>query len=327
MALKPSELKVTGKYRSIKEHEDLVRANLKRLKNKLLGAVCNDILDSSPGDILNIGALSKNEISDIKNYFAEVAGPVLMLKNKMYRGISTSSKCFFSDSDTERLFDFKLVIAGNEVLISNKQLSGGTNTLKPGDVVRLVDEDRELTKKWKNSLQYKVCKTLDESNVISGPMRAVKDHYPRKLKITSTEYDALLNKMTSNEVMFAPKEVPGSIMALIAADPVAYEHYKKNGGAMGSMINFLFEKQLVTITKEDSTYHDLFVDITIGNVSFFKFDLSPKSGANRAVGVIDFQIADPRQSHKKAVFRSKQGVERRSSSTGKLKLDKLGFQP
>lgn len=327
MALKPSELKVTGKYRSITEHEALVRKNLKGLKNKLLGSVCTDILDAKPGSNLNIGLLSKAEISDIKNYFAEVAGPILMLKNKMYKGISPSSKCFFSDSDTERLFDFKLVISGQEVLISNKQLSGGTNTLKPGDVIRLIDGDKELTKKWKNTDYYKVFSILDESNVISGPMRVMSEVYPRKLKITRPEYHSMLSKMTTNEVMFSPKEVPGSIMELISKDPVALAHYKKNGGAMGSMLNFLFEKQLVEISRNDTTYHDVFVDVTIGNVSFFKFDLSPKSGANRAIGVVDFEIADPRLSSRKAVLRSKQGVERRSSSTGKLKLDKLGFQP
>jgi hypothetical protein len=37
-------------------------------------------------------------------------------------------------------------------------------------------------------------------------------------------------------------------------------------------------------------------------------------------------VSNPRKSAKKATLRSKQGVERRSSS-GKLKLDKLGFQP
>ena len=86
------------------------------------------------------------------------------------------------------------------------------------------------------------------------------------------------------------------------------------------MLNFLFEKVLVDESKKDSKYNELFVEATSGNVLFFKFDIS-----NR--GILQYKIEDPKTAAKKAILRSKQGVERRSSSTGRLKLDKLGFQP
>jgi hypothetical protein len=106
----------------------------------------------------------------------------------------------------------------------------------------LVDGDKELTKKWKNTLYYKVFETLQNSNVISGPMRAMSLHYPRRLKITRAEYDSVLSKLTANDVLIPPKDVPGSFMEMISNDPVALAHYKKNRGAMSSMLNFLFEK-------------------------------------------------------------------------------------
>jgi hypothetical protein len=317
---KPSELKVTGKQRTIPEHEQLVIKNLKSHRNKLAAGVCMDILESGSGDVLNINGLKSTDINDIKNYFAEVAAPILILKQKMLP-IDKMTKVFFSDSDTERLYDFKLFHRSEEILISNKQLKGGTNTLKPGDVVRLVDEDEYLKKKWQKTKYYKVFKILDESNVISGPIRAVMEEYPNLLRVKRNEYAPLVEKMSEqNETNIPPKEVPTSIMDLVKSDPVAFNHYKEKGYAAGTMLNFLFEKVLVDESKKDSKYNELFVEATSGNVLFFKFDIS-----NR--GILQYKIEDPKTAAKKAILRSKQGVERRSSSTGRLKLDKLGFQP
>lgn len=317
---KPSELKVTGKQRTIPEHEQLVIKNLKSHRNKLAAGVCMDILESGSGDVLNINGLKSTDINDIKNYFAEVAAPILILKQKMLP-IDKMTKVFFSDSDTERLYDFKLFHRNEEILISNKQLKGGTNTLKPGDVVRLVDEDEYLKKKWQKTKYYKVFKILDESNVISGPIRAVMEEYPNLLRVKRNEYAPLVEKMSEqNETNIPPKEVPSSIMDLVKGDPVAFNHYKEKGYAAGTMLNFLFEKVLVDESKKDSKYNELFVEATSGNVLFFKFDIS-----NR--GILQYKIEDPKTAAKKAILRSKQGVERRSSSTGRLKLDKLGFQP
>ena len=320
--LKPSDFKITGKYRSITEHTRLVKAKLQTmLRSKpLVAKLCLQILESSPGDKLDLTGLKSADINEIKNYFAEVAGPILMLADKAVPGISPSSQVFYSDSDTERLYDFKLVINRKEFLISNKQLKGGTNTLKPGDVIRLVDEDKNLSDKWKRTKYYKAFKTLDESNVVSGPMRVIAEQYPNKFRISRQDYMKVLSKMTQNEVLIQPNELPRSLMAIIQKDKIAFDHYKANKGAAGTMLNFIFEKALVEESKKDTKYNDLFVEVTSGNVSFFKFDIDSK-------GKVYFEISDPKKATKKAALRSKQGVERRSSSTGRLKLDKLGFQP
>lgn len=317
---KPSELKVTGKQRLISEHEQLVLKSLKTHRNKLAASVCADILESSSGDVVNIKGLKSTDINDIKNYFAEVAAPILILKQKMLP-IDKLTKVFFSDSDTERLYDFKLFHRSEEILISNKQLKGGTNTLKPGDVVRLVDQDEFLKKKWQKTKYYRVFKILDESNVVSGPMRAIMEEYPSMARIKQQEYKPIVEKLSEqNDVNIPPKDVPASMMEIIKRDPVAFNHYKEKGYAAGTMLNFLFEKMLVDESKKDSTYNELFVEATSGNILFFKFDITNK-------GVLQYKIEDPKTAAKKAILRSKQGVERRSSSTGRLKLDKLGFQP
>ena len=90
-------------------------------------------------------------------------------------------------------------------------------------------------------------------------------------------------------------------------------------GLSGKLLFDGSESILIDISKTDSEYNELFLDATAGNVYFFKFDLNAK-------GVVSYQLNDPKKATKKAALRSKQGVERRSSS-GVLKLDKLGFQP
>jgi hypothetical protein len=161
---------------------------------------------------------------------------------------------------------------------------------------------------------------LDDSNVISGPIKAISEFYPNKHKLSKKDYASIISKMTQNEMKLLPKEVPAPLMKMIQEDQITKEHYKKNAGAAGTMINFIFEKSLVEESKKDATYHELFVDVTAGNISFLKFNLSNN-------GVVEYELADPKKSAKKAILRSKQGVERRSSSSGRLKLDKLGFQP
>lgn len=322
--LKPSDMGVTGTKRTIKAHEDKVRKKNQTFRKKVLGSICDAILDSPSGTKLPTTGLTAPEINEIKNYYAEVAAPILIANFGLMAGVrKATSQCYYSTSDTERLYDFKIFVNGKEELISNKQMSGGTNTLKPGDVIALVDKDPVLTKKWAGTKYYKVFKILDESNVVSGPIRAVSECYPRSSILTKDDYKFVLSRLTQNEVLISPKDIPKNLMTMIKADASVLANYKKNGGISGAAINFMFEKIMVDISKNDDKYNELFVDVTSGNVLFFKFDLNAK-------GILSYALIDPRNATaktKKAALRSKQGVERRSSSSGRLKLDKLGFQP
>jgi len=319
--LKPSDLKVTGKYRTLDEHEKLVLASLNRIPNKLITNACKDILNAHDGTKINVTGLNASVLNEIKNFFAEVSGPKLLLNDKLIPGISPNSKVFFSDLDNERLFDFKIVINGKEHLVSNKRGgSAGTNTLKPGDVISLIDKDKELTRKWKNTKYYRIFKILDENSVVVGPLKALSEEYPTKHPISKRDYDKIIKQLDSYEAVIPPKDIPRGLMDMIKRNPDAFGHYKKRGVAAATMLNFLFERSLVEESVKDSKYNDLFVDVTSGNVLFLKFDINNK-------GEVHFHLADPKKASKKAILRSKQGVERRSSSSGRLKLDKLGFQP
>lgn len=320
--LKPSQMGVVGVKQTIAIHKKKVLAKLTAItktkgRQKNVAEVCLSIMEKGNGGIVDVSKLNIAELSDIKNYFAEVMGPIWSQEGKLIPGLKASDYTYFSPSDTERLYDFKVFKGKEEILVSNKQKTGGTNTLKPGDVVRLVRSDKFLSDKWSNTKYYKVFEILDTSNVVSGPIKAIAKHYPKLVNVKAGEYNNIINQLTQNDVVL--KDVPKSILNLIQSDVTAAKKYEETEKVTGTMINFIFEKLLIQQSESDSNYHDLFVDVTEGNILFLKFDLNKK-------GKVTFLIDNPRQSTKKAKLRSKQGVERRSSS-GRLKLDKLGFQP
>lgn len=321
--LKPSEIAITDRKVSIRQHRETVKESLIKLSknksNRNLVSVCMQIMDTPSGGTIDISLLknNKNHLNDIKNFFAEVMGPIWCQKYGLIQGLTENSQTFFSSSDNERLYDFKVYKNNEEILISNKQKKGGTNTLKPGDVIKLVDASPELTKKWSNTKYYEVFKILDDNLVVSGPISAVAKCYPKFFNISQQDYKTVIDQLTKNDVVL--DKLPDSIRTLIVSEETAHKNFLSKGGkATGTIINFLFEKVLIAISESDPKYHELFVDVTEGNILFLKFDIN-----NR--GILYFNIEDPKKSEKKAKLRSKQGVERRSSS-GKLKLDKLGFQ-
>jgi hypothetical protein len=274
-----------------------------------------NIMNASSGDQINVSNVTQTQINEIKNYFAESVAPVLLYRET---NLTNKAECFYSSSQTQTLYDFKIILNNKEYLYSNKQLKGGTNTLKPVDVVDLIQKDVILKSKWSKTKTYKTFEILNKEKVISGPITVIKELYPTEvLPVTKNDMNKVISQMTQNDVFLM--DVPNSIMKMIKSDASTYEHYKKKGYISGTMINFLFEKVLVEISKRDDSFNELFLDATNKNVHFFKFDLSSK-------GKLQFGVSDPSKGSKKAYLRSKQGVERRSSS-GRLKLDKLGFQP
>ncbi len=321
--LKPSEMGVTGIKRTISLHKKMVQSKLKQLSKikgrpKKVADVCLKIMEVSSGGVVDIKGLEPFDLSEIKNFFAEVMGPIWSAEMGLISGLKMSDNTFFSKSDSEALYDFKVFRRNEEILVSNKQKSGGTNTLKPADVVRLINLNPSLSKKWRNTIQYKVFDILNTKNAIAGPISAVAKCYPRMVKMNQGDYNTIISQMNVNDILI--KDPPKNLMNLIKADPTTFQRYKATNVVSGTMVNFLFERLLVRESERDATYNDLFIDATEDNILFLKFDLSNK-------GVVSFLISNPRESKKKAKLRSKQGVERRSESTGRLRLDKLGFQP
>eukprot|EP00697_Spironema_sp_BW2_P003405 gnl/Spiro4/14549_TR7846_c0_g1_i1.p1 gnl/Spiro4/14549_TR7846_c0_g1~~gnl/Spiro4/14549_TR7846_c0_g1_i1.p1 ORF type:complete len:244 (-),score=41.36 gnl/Spiro4/14549_TR7846_c0_g1_i1:622-1353(-) len=240
-------------------------------------------------------------------------GPIWCHEQGLIPGIKSHDYTFFETSSS--MYDFKVYRGDDPFLISNKRKVGVSNTLKPSDVIRLINIDQDLSRKWRSSKQYKVMRVLDESSVVSGPIKAIAKYYPDLVQVSSDDYQAIIRQLTRNEVIL--EGVPESIMTLVQNDAKAADMYEETQQVTGTMINFIFEKFLIDISKNDSLYDEMYVDATNNNVLILKFDLDKK-------GNMYFNIEDPKENDRAASFRSKQGIERRDM-TGKLKLDKLGL--
>jgi hypothetical protein len=336
--LKPSELGVTNVKRTIEEHERLVRSKLKSLSSQkgmrgTVAKICIDIMDASNGDTIDIEDLKSPYDGQINNYFAEVMGPIWSSRG-LVKGITKRSKCFFSASDTESLYDFIVYVNDKTpVLVSNKQKSSSTNTLKPANILSLIRGDKALLKKWEDTKYFKVFKLLNENNIVSGPINVITYVYFKEFTekypyIKKNDLIKTISLLTGNNITIDAKNLPKNIVKLLKSDETTniYFEQKNYEEATGVMINFIFEKFLSEMSKQDGQYHELFIDATNNNVLFLKFILKqksvrdPKEKKMKKVGIVQFEIADPRKSDKKAFLRPKQGAGGRAQ-------DKLGLQP
>jgi hypothetical protein len=317
--LKPSELGVTGVKRPISQHKLIVANSLLRLlrirgPQARVAEVCLSIMESPNGSIIDVSRLTGTDFTEIKNYFAEVMGPIWCHEQGLLPGIKSHDHTYFEPSQNQ-LYDFKVYKNDEPFLISNKRKIGVTNTIKPSDLIRLVDRNADLARKWRSSQPYHAMRILDDSSVVSGPIKVMSRVYPYRLPIPEQDYHNVIRQLTRNDIEL--NDVPNSIMSLIDQDATAAAMYENTQVVTGTMINFIFEKILIDISKNDPQYNDMYVEATNGNIYILKFDLDTK-------GNMYFNIEDPATNDKMAVFRSKQGIERRDM-TGKLKLDKLGL--
>lgn len=278
---------------------------------------------------VDVKDIPQNDMNSIITDFGESIGPLFVkTHNLMPVRLSANVKALFPSSGSEAAYDFKIIDGKEVYTMSSKKMRGGTNTLKPGDVVKTVEADPVLLNKWKNSPAYNTMKILNDCNVITGPMTAVQTLYSKHLNLPHKDFSYLTGIMSRANDCVIP-QVPKSVFTLIESNTslkstFAAPNAKKAANVVtGSIVNTIFESALVQISKSRSyadEYNELFLDVTNGKIYYVKFDISSQ-------GKVEWKVEVPSINSKKAALRSKNYAERRSSSSGSLKLDKLGFQP
>lgn len=115
-------------------------------------------------------------MNEIKKNFGEMLGPLAIISksgglfDKLK--LDASSEIFFPLRGNEPLMDFAMRKGNNEYTFSAKSGAATTNTVKPGDVVRMISENPRLKKKWTNRVEFQVMKLLDENSIVKGPVLA-----------------------------------------------------------------------------------------------------------------------------------------------------------
>jgi hypothetical protein len=133
---------------------------------------------SSPSNIsklkiqkMLVGNMVGINLSTINNDFGEVLGPIAIMAKGLLPIDSKSAIVNIPGRSNEPLLDYKITDKNREFKISAKS-GEATNTLKPGDVLNLINADKKLIKKWKNTPQYSIIEILDSESTKQGPISA-----------------------------------------------------------------------------------------------------------------------------------------------------------
>jgi len=116
---------------------------------------------------------AKNSIDEINIYFAEVIGPIAIVKDRDLKGktaFDMSSSVYVPTISNERGYDFK--IGGVEVTV--KKSTGKTNTLKPLDLIQ-NKQFKKLVNKSNNKVKFifKLMERLSEESALMGAYSAI----------------------------------------------------------------------------------------------------------------------------------------------------------
>lgn len=124
----------------------------------------------------HVPALSGFPMGQITKNFGEILGPVAITHrgSDLFKDlkITTSDKILFPIRGNEPLVDFYIVKGGKKIPFSAKSGKDTTNTVKPNDVIRLMDENPSASKKWGDSPEAKILRALHDNVAVDGPMVA-----------------------------------------------------------------------------------------------------------------------------------------------------------
>jgi hypothetical protein len=163
-----------GSYHNILIHAINTNNKLSEDQQLLLISLVNAVKTNDYNKFKNIFSSLKNTISlnTINNDFGELLGPIAIVSKKLLPISASGSKVFFPARGNEPLLDYKIITASKVYKISAKS-GDSTNTLKPGDVLSLIDAEPKLYTKYSNSLQYKVLNALKDNTWKQGPIEAL----------------------------------------------------------------------------------------------------------------------------------------------------------
>ena len=216
------------------------------------------------------------QLSTINNDFGELLGPIAIQANGLLPINYDSAVVRVPGRSNEPLLDYKITDSNKEFKISAKS-GTTTNTLKPNDVIHLIESDDTLAKKWKKTPQFNVIKILNEGTTKQGPIDAAKwlkeNGYQEQFK--------WLKKTTYTE-----------------------EVRQKS------------EDTIVKISRESLDFTPIFKDATESKVYYVKFRMSMTGDTEWKLVETPKDKSDEKKTQKRVTFRSKNFVGRAKDKLG-----------
>lgn len=143
-------------------------------------------------------------INDINKDFGEVLGPLAVIKHNILAGtghrVTATSPIFIPVRPNEPLMDYKV----GAVVISAKS-GTTTNTVKPADILGLLQKQPSLITKYKTTKEYQILQILIDNPALKGPVAAAKILLGTKFDTwvaNNAYFKGKKGKYTDNELMY-----------------------------------------------------------------------------------------------------------------------------
>jgi hypothetical protein len=131
-----------------------------------------DYVDNGAGNYTGI-KMDSFPWGQIQNYYAEVIGPIACIKrgilNNIINTAGIGNATIYMPPDSERLYDYKLIVGNDEYLISAKSAKGVSNQVKPQFVTAAANASGKLGS-LATTKEYQLLNVLGSETVISGAL-------------------------------------------------------------------------------------------------------------------------------------------------------------
>ena len=132
-----------------------------------------DYVDNGAGNYSGI-KMDAFPWGQIQNYYAEVIGPIACIKrgilNNIINTAGIGNATIYMPPDSERLYDYKLIVGSDEYLISAKSAKGVSNQVKPQFVTAAANASGKLGS-LATTKEYQLLNILGSETVISGALK------------------------------------------------------------------------------------------------------------------------------------------------------------
>jgi hypothetical protein len=216
------------------------------------------------------------QLNTINNDFSEVLGPIAIGSNSLLPIDFKSAVVMIPGRSNEPLLDYKITDKNNEFKISAKS-GTTTNTLKPGDVLGLINDNTKLKKKWSKTPQYNIIKLLNEGSTKQGPIDT-----------------AMWMKSNGFESQF--------------------KWLKK--AEYSEEVRQKCEDTIVQISREELDFTQIFKDATQSKIYYVKFRMSINGSIEWKLIETPKDKNEEKKTQKRVVFRSKNFVGRAKDKLG-----------
>jgi hypothetical protein len=322
MSLKPKDLGVTNKELTVDQVAKILKTNIPKQSKapvtqylQLLVKYFQSLSPKIKEEIIEVYTTNKKKIAphlaDIKNDFGEIIGGMATISQQLlkefYKNQNFSKgKVEYPVASNEPLKDYSIIVGKTQYIISAKVAGAVSNTVKPQDIIKLIQTSKVIDKGRKKTLtetlEYKILETLGVESTLYGPGLALamfKDKAKAKQKNAMTkhipinkfpgvsEYKTEFAKI-SEEVNTSKKTstiYTGKIMNNIIASSQFKAYGKTHGVNFNSVrwadLILFFEYVLQNASKDTPKALDfgaLFIDAITSQVHYIKMQLNTTTG-------------------------------------------------